>query len=186
MNEIDKYRNAYKDQDYKMCGSRYEHAITILDGLKCGTLIDVGCGRGEVVDLANRMGFSAVGYEAVEYLCDGSLIMNGMLPNVACQWNAGGEIVPIMTWEIVTCLDVLEHVEPEITEDSIRNLRAICTREAFITISTIPDEDKDGVQLHINIREPIEWHRLLKKYFTIVEMLNKSTSYGPTPFRCYV
>lgn len=60
--------------------------------------------------------------------------------------------------ELVTCIDVLEHVEPEFLDNVLDDLEALTEAVAFITIHTGPASKtlSDGRNAHIN-QQPIEW-----------------------------
>lgn len=174
MTELEKYVEAYKDPTYKMCASRMQQAAAFLAQMQRGTMCDVGCGRGEVVRLAGTLGYQVKGYETVPYLCDNHNVFQGQLP-----------FIPGI-YDIVTCFDVLEHIEPGITEASLDNLREITKVQALIVISSVDDEPTNGMKLHINIRTPDEWLELLRSRFRRVDMFETNTSYGPTPFWCLV
>lgn len=60
--------------------------------------------------------------------------------------------------EMVTCIDVLEHVEPELLENVLDDLKRVTKRIGFFTVSTSPAEKtlSDGRNAHL-IQEPMEW-----------------------------
>ena len=60
--EIDKYREVYKLPNYKMGGARMQHAQEILESLPIrGYYLDIGCGRGEMLDFADSIEFEFTG-----------------------------------------------------------------------------------------------------------------------------
>ena len=63
-----------------------------------GSLLDVSCGRGELLGAAEGLGFKPVrGTEAVEYLCDGERVVRAEIHDL-----------PFATasFDVVTCIDV--------------------------------------------------------------------------------
>jgi cyclopropane fatty-acyl-phospholipid synthase-like methyltransferase len=47
---------------------RKSRAAEIVKGLPVGTLLDIGTGRGELLDIAEKLGFQAQGTEVVKFL----------------------------------------------------------------------------------------------------------------------
>jgi hypothetical protein len=77
-----------------------------------------------------------------------------------------GEAVPA---DLVCCIDVLEHVEPEYLGALLKHLASLTKRLAFITVHTAPAVKHlpDGRNAHLII-EPIEWWKtVLSQYFEI-------------------
>ena len=60
--------------------------------------------------------------------------------------------------EIVVCTDVLEHIEPEMLDDVLLDLRQLTKRVCLLTIATIPSNRTlpDGRNTHL-ILAPWEW-----------------------------
>lgn len=71
--------------------------------------------------------------------------------------------------EMVTCIDVLEHVEPECTADVIADIHRCARRMIFVTIGLTPAAKtlSDGRNAHINLRPSNEWLLLLMDHFFI-------------------
>jgi hypothetical protein len=60
--------------------------------------------------------------------------------------------------EMVACLDVLEHIEPECLDAVLDDLKRVTQRIGFFTVSTVPAMKTlpDGRNAHL-IQEPAEW-----------------------------
>lgn len=60
--------------------------------------------------------------------------------------------------EMVACIDVLEHIEPECLDDVLNDLKRVTKRIGLFSVSTIPAEKHlpDGRNAHL-IQEPPEW-----------------------------
>ena len=60
--------------------------------------------------------------------------------------------------EMVTCIDVLEHIEPELLDNVLDNIRALAKSFVFLTIHTGPAVKvlSDGRNAHL-IQEDAEW-----------------------------
>jgi len=77
-----------------------------------------------------------------------------------------GEAVPA---DLVCCIDVLEHIEPEYLDAVLKHLVSLTKKLAFITVHTAPAVKHlpDGRNAHLII-EPIEWWKtVLSQYFEI-------------------
>jgi hypothetical protein len=60
--------------------------------------------------------------------------------------------------EMVACIDVLEHIEPECLDDVLNDLKRVTKRLGLFTVSTVPAGKtlQDGRNAHL-IQEPAEW-----------------------------
>lgn len=75
--------------------------------------------------------------------------------------------------DVVSCIDVLEHIEPELLQNVIQELAGLTREVGFFTIHTGPAKKilADGRNAHL-IQQPISWWlgRLLK-YFEIIQVV---------------
>lgn len=142
-----KYRDAYKDPNYRMGTRRREVLVDLLRTTGGNTLLDVGCGRGELLMEAELLGFKAHGYEVVP----GLVVANDVeLIDGLHQLPAEAR-----SYDVVVCADVLEHVTEE---DSIRGLHdmvRVAKQHLLLTVAWFPHVHQ-GVELHVN-RHPMEW-----------------------------
>lgn len=85
--------------------------------------------------------------------------------------------------ELVTCTDVMEHVEPECVAAVLDHIRDLTTEVAFFAIDTQPAVKTlpDGRNAHICIREPQWWRGQLMKRFLILENYSRG---GTVMFVC--
>lgn len=60
--------------------------------------------------------------------------------------------------EMVTCIDVLEHIEPELLDNVLDDLKRVTKKIGFFTVSCIPAMKvlPDGRNAHL-IQQPPEW-----------------------------
>jgi hypothetical protein len=63
-----------------------------------------------------------------------------------------------MPAQMVCCIDVLEHIEPDKLESVLDHLVALCEGIVFLTVTTIPAMKTldDGRNAHL-IQEPMQW-----------------------------
>lgn len=79
-------------------------------------------------------------------------------------------------FDVVVCLDVLEHIPSTLTRDSLRELSRVT--KAYAIISVADHEDVvDDLVLHINLRSYPEWERAIADCFDILdgELLRSKT-----------
>lgn len=60
--------------------------------------------------------------------------------------------------EMVTCIDVLEHIEPDFLDNVLNDLKRVTEKVGFFTVSCVPAQKTlpDGRNAHL-IQEPPEW-----------------------------
>lgn len=80
--------------------------------------------------------------------------------------------------ELVTCIDVLEHVEPQYTIGVLHDLHRCTEKVAFITIGMKPASKvlSDGRNAHINLRSSQEWMTLLLRHFKMIYAADRGRS----------
>ena len=119
--------------DYGAAGGRHGKKIaSLMKEFGCATLLDYGCGKGSLLKEIP----GAVGYDPA-------------VPGFSSRPHPA---------DLVSCTDVLEHIEPECLDEVLEDLRMLSKRLAFLVIScraaykTLPD----GRNAHL-IVQPHEW-----------------------------
>lgn len=154
--EIKKYVEFYaKKESRRMGKERKRNSSEVLQAVKGdhSSFLDVGAGRGEMVDLAVTLGFRQVqGTEVVPELLKHPLLR---------QAEAHSLPYKTATWDVVCCFDVLEHLVPEDVEPAVRELFRVARH--VVLISAAEDSHRaDGVELHISRRPLAEWEQTLE------------------------
>jgi SAM-dependent methyltransferase len=153
-----KYGKAYAIESYRMGGARFTDALRNLADLPCrGSYLDVGCGRGEMLREAARLGFEPVrGVEVVPDLVDGARVI-----------HAEAHALPFAekSWDVVTLFDVIEHLIPGDDEAVCRELVRVARRHILITANNHESTLPDGTVLHVNRRPYAEWEGLFAEWF---------------------
>lgn len=147
--EKEKYAHVYKTLDrYRMGMPRYQKAQADVARMTPGSkYLDVGCGRGEVINLAMAAGHDAYGLELVPDLCDGTRVLEGEI--YALPW-------PEKAFDYVSCYDVLEHLEPGTEGAALDELGRVCRGVLILTTNDKRSRDPTtGRELHL-IRKPRE------------------------------
>jgi len=155
--EHDKYAAAYRLDNYRMGGNRFFDAARNLAALPSrGSYLDVGCGRGEMLAEAKRLGFAPIqGVDVVPAL---------MGPHVM---RAEAYALPFAdkSWDVVTLFDVLEHLLPGDDEAACRELHRVARRHLLFTANNHSSTLPDGTELHINRRPYAEWEACFRDWF---------------------
>lgn len=157
--EVAKYRHLYAVMpNYRMGDLRSVDAradIRNAHDLGARSYLDIGCGRGEMLDFAEAIGFEIVaGAEAVADLC-GERVMH-------CQANELGQC-PDNAYDLVSSFDVLEHLLPGDDVFLIQHAGRIAASHIVLTANNHPSVDPTtGNDLHINIRSYEDWDRLIR------------------------
>ena len=154
--EIAKYDIAYQDPNYRMSDTRRSMAVATLCELPWrGSYLDVGCGRGEMLHAAERLGFKSVaGTETVSDLIGGRIV------------HALGWALPFDDdcFEVVSLFDVIEHILPGDDERTCHEIARVASQAVLITANNTSSAHK-GIELHVNRRPFKEWDALFKSWF---------------------
>ena len=120
-----------------------------------GSLLEVGCGPGILLDLAESLGFGPVlGVEAVPQCCDGKRIVLGWAHALPFEEDS---------FDVVCMFDVIEHLLPGDDELACRELYSVARKHILISASNRKSVHC-GWDLHINKRDYGDWHRLFQKW----------------------
>lgn len=133
--------------------------------------LDVGCAAGFVVEALRELGVEARGSDiskyAIEHAAQGAV---GHL-----QWGdlMAGLPVPNGEYELLTCLETLEHMEPSSIPHVLRELRRVTSKYLVCTIPSFgPNEFGPGGWFDVKVRDE-----------KLVEYNDKGDEYdGPVPF----
>lgn len=129
----------HENTEYGIAAKKYAHLVTeIMDRLEIDHLLDYGAGSR--MTLAKHIKpKKKVTYQAYD-------------PGVP---ELAGDPIPA---QMVCCIDVLEHIEPELLDNVLDHLLSLTEAVAFLTVHTGPAGKilPDGRNAHIN-QQPMEW-----------------------------
>lgn len=150
-----KYARAYLHPKYRMKAERRADAVSDIAALPMrGAYLDVGCGQGDMLDEARRLGFApVVGTEIVPALIDGGRVVRAEVHDL--PFSDG-------MFDVVTMFDVIEHLIPGDDEAAVRELARVARAHIVLTANNGPSFNKQGEDLHINKRPYVEWDALLR------------------------
>ena len=121
----------------------------IVDEFAPRSVLDAGCAIGFLVEALRDRGVDARGFDISEYAI--AQVPEALRPYCALA-SITDEIAG--SFDLITCIEVLEHLPPEDAEMAIDNLTHHTDRILF---SSSPDDDKEPT--HVNVRQPDEWVR---------------------------
>lgn len=137
------------NESYGTSGARYADIVRQISKWGRLAILDYGCGK---QTLAKALGLT---YRVTNY----DPCIEGL--------DAWPEPHPV-----VACTDVLEHVEPELVDNVLTELRSLTTYKALLVINTGPAKKvlADGRNAHI-CQQPPEWwlDRIASAGFTITD-----------------
>lgn len=117
-------------------------------------VIDLGCGRGDTVELLNRSGFDASGVDQVH--CAENMLRG----DITLPLEFASE------FDTALCIDVIEHL----TDDQVKGLshNLLATENQVFSIHNGSSIYK-GTELHINRKPFTEWNNILELDFEILD-----------------
>jgi len=173
LRELEKYVHAYKHANYRMGDRRKVSAQELLQASPSrDSYLDIGCGRGEMLDYAHALGFQFIeGTEVVPELIARDRVRFAMAHELPYGPNE---------FEVVTCLDVLEHLVPEDTVPVLREINRVAGVQIILTANNKPSKSL-GVELHVNKRPYDEWDRLIREHISgTVRWVGRGTNISET------
>ena len=144
-----------KDPSYGSVGESFAGEVCmvvakILRKFSSCSMLDYGCGTGRLIKaLPPINGLTVAGYDPFvqEYSSE---------PRPA---------------DLVTCFDVLEHVEPECLENVLDHLAELTQKVLFVSIATVPAAKyyRDGLNAHMIVEDYPFWYAKLRKRFIVAK-----------------
>lgn len=122
-------------------------ADRIVKGLAPASVLDAGCAKGFLVAALAERGVDARGLDVSQYAVDSAV--RGAEGRLA----VGSLTDPLDgRWDLVTCIEVLEHMSPEQTQRAIDN---ICAVTESVLLSSTPHDFVEPS--HVNVRPVATW-----------------------------
>lgn len=156
----EQYQNIYDNEEWygneSINRSPGVRLLPIYEKFIYGKVVELGCGRGGVVRALKNKGFDCVGYDQID-------LNNGMLI---------GDITSdlMVTGDTVICIDVIEHIDDIGLSGLFSNFKKF-NRQIF-SIHNGPSL-YNGVDLHVNRKEFVDWEKIIFEYGFVIEYQQK-------------
>ncbi len=149
MNPVDFYTDAYRDTAYRMKMDRQWNLDGYLDFYAdaFNTFLDIGCGRGESLQIARDQGMTVRGAEIVPDLCTGPAI-DLIVPGKKLPYTN-------LEFDVVAAIDVLEHISAAFILTTLKELHRVCRYRLYLGISTRAGHG------HLIVQSEEEWIRAI-------------------------
>jgi SAM-dependent methyltransferase len=125
-------------------------ADRLIEIVKPSSVLDAGCALGILVGSLRERGVDAEGVDISQYAIDNAD------PRTEGRVRVGNLAEPFgRRYDLITCIEVLEHIEAGQVEQVVANL---CAAADVLLISTTPDDFNEAT--HINVRPAGYWTSL--------------------------
>jgi SAM-dependent methyltransferase len=119
--------------------------VVSLTGAK--RVMDVGCARGLLVQALVERGVDAYGADISETAIDSAH------PDIRDRLTVATAVEPMEgSWDLLSCIEVVEHMSPADADHAITNMCAVTDRVLF---SSGPGDYSEPT--HVNVRPPADW-----------------------------
>jgi 2-polyprenyl-3-methyl-5-hydroxy-6-metoxy-1,4-benzoquinol methylase len=117
---------------------------------------------GQVPEIMRRTGCADV----LDYGA-GKGVLRQVLGAVVSNYDPATFPEPPLPHELVVCLDVLEHIEPDCLRDVLQHIRSVTRRAVYFAISTVPAQQllPDGRNAHLIVQHSDWWADRLRPVF---------------------
>jgi hypothetical protein len=154
------YQDLYDHTDYGKAEKGNCPTVYLYDhykGFLKGGIIELGCGRGDGVHFLIDKGFDCDGYDQIN-------LYNGMgVKDITKRMDLSDYTTSI-------CIDVFEHILDKQLIGLLKNMRT--TKRQIISVHNKPSafRDANGDNLHINIKDFVDWDKFISVYLDIVSI----------------
>lgn len=153
----DEYRKQqeqmHKDYEYGTASKVYAPLVArIVNQYQVDRLLDYGAGRGNLLKTLHE-----------QKLLERPLKVQHYEPSRE-EWSAEPDPT-----EMVACIDVLEHVEPDLIENVLDDLKRVTQRIGAFSVATLPAVKKlpDGRNAHLIVEDESWWLPKLMERFDL-------------------
>jgi hypothetical protein len=123
------------------------HVLELIKEHGYADVVDYGCGKGSLGKLLREHNIPCQDYD----------------PAIVAK------CVPPQPADLVVCVDVMEHVEPEFLDAVLADLARVTKKLIFFVISNQPASKtlSDGRNAHLIVRDPPWWVHKIREHFHI-------------------
>ncbi|MGQ0805176.1 MAG: class I SAM-dependent methyltransferase, partial [Actinomycetota bacterium] len=142
------------ERDDHWLGFFRDLAQRIVDGLAPETVLDAGCAMGFLVEALRNLGVDASGVDVSSFAL--GKVHDSIKEHV---WE-GSLTEPLpRRYDLITCIEVLEHLPAPEAELALANL---CNATDRLLFSSSPFDYAEPT--HVNVRPPEEWSEMLARH----------------------
>lgn len=146
--EVQRRMHAEKPNYAGSSGKYAKFVLAMAGQIEAETILDYGCGRGQL-----RSTLEGGGYKTFEYD-----------PSVA------GKEAPPARCDMVACMDVLEHVEPQCLDSVLAHIKSLAKKGVYLLVATREANKHlpDGRNAHLIVESPDWWLEKLLRYWRVI------------------
>jgi len=160
----------HADADMKWGNDGAHHldaVLTLIRDHAAKTLLDFGCGRSKLSKALKNYGS----------------------PVVCTDYDPGRPKkakLPEGQFDLVTCTDVLEHIEPEHLDEVLRTIKSKTLKAAYFVVDCVPANTllPDGRNAHLTVQPGMWWQLQLEHVFSDGWIVFNDISPKKATFRC--
>jgi glycosyltransferase involved in cell wall biosynthesis len=129
-------------------------ADSVVKTLRPATALDVGCAVGMLVEALRDRGVDARGFDLSTWAI-------GQVPGPLQPYCWVGSVTEEIEghFDLITCMEMLEHLPPSLAEDSVGNL---CRHAEMVLFSSTPDDFDEPT--HLNVEPSGYWANLFLRH----------------------
>ncbi len=129
-------------------------AANLVKTLRPGTVLDVGCAVGMLVEALRERGVDARGIDLSSWAI-------GQVPSALKPFCAVGSVTEELDghYDLITCIEVMEHLPPSLADESVANL---CRHADTVLFSSTPDDFEQPS--HLNVEPGSYWAQLFLRH----------------------
>lgn len=140
-----------------------EIAIRLKDKFSTSNILDIGCGKGFLVEAFEKQDLKACGIDVSKYALLGSKATTLIL--------GSAESLPFKddSFDLITCFEVIEHLEKP--EKFVKEVKRILTPNGFLYLTTPSHRNQIARRdpTHINIKPLSEWEKILRLHGFVID-----------------
>ena len=131
-------------------------------------ILDVGCGRGSYLSLLKSLGFNRILGIEISSVCAEKYLQE--FPHIVSDFISFAKDTPDKKYDLLLCMDVLEHIEPSEVDIFIDHINRI-SKHSILGIANHSDVHQK-VQLHL-IEKPWHWWKEKLIKFNLIAQLHE-------------
>ena len=161
------YNSAFENNYYNQHPSeefRFQYVLEFVKNNNINNLIDVGSGRGKLIEVIKTYD-SSIDITSCDLTKYHNYDVNFIEMDLTDEETF--ELINKEEFDLLTCLDVMEHIEKKYVNNIIQNFSRI-SNYAVLSIANHSDI-LNGVELHLIQEDMSFWKPLLENYFKIID-----------------